>query len=187
MSRFLLFIIAFHNNDYVFSAEGKGGMPQLNPESFSSQLFWLLIFFTLLYTVISSMFIPKIKRIREDRDNTIEKLISDSKSINESIESIIKKIETDMKKEKEISNAEINKAINDNKGMLDKKISSLDEELEKKRNSILIDLDSSKNKIKNKIPEIVISLSDQIFEKILGEKKKSNLSDFKNFVRKLND
>ena len=182
MSKFLLSILVITNFNYAFCAEGKGGMPQLNPESFVSQLFWLLIFFTILYLIINSVFIPKIKKIREDRDNTVQKLISESKSINDSIEDIISKINNEMKKEKEISNAQINNAINENKEILEKKIYALDKELEKKTNSVLEDLNNSKNKIEGKIPDIVVSLSDQIFEKILGEKKKSNLGDFKKFL-----
>ena len=46
---------------------------------------------------------------------------------------IIDKINDEMAKEKENSNFQINKAINENKAILDKKISSLDEEFEKKR------------------------------------------------------
>lgn len=182
MSKFLLSILVITNFNYAFCTEGKGGMPQLNPESFISQLFWLLIFFTILYLIINSVFVPKIKKIREDRDNTVQKLISESKSINDSIENIISKINNEMKKEKEISNAQINNAINENKEILEKKISALDKELEKKTNSVLEDLNNSKNKIEGEIPEIVVSLSDQIFEKILGEKKKSNLGDFKKFL-----
>ena len=121
MSKFLLSILVITNFNYAFCAEGKGGMPQLNPESFVSQLFWLLIFFTILYLIINSVFIPKIKKIREDRDNTVQKLISESKSINDSIEDIISKINNEMKKEKEISNAQINNAINENKEILEKK------------------------------------------------------------------
>ena len=182
MSKFLLSILVITNFNYAFCAEGKGGMPQLNPESFISQLFWLLIFFTILYLIINSVFIPKIKKIREDRDNTVQKLISESKSINDSIENIISKINNEMKKEKEVSNAQINNAINENKEILEKKISALDKELEKKTNSVLEGLNNSKNKIEGEIPEIVVSLSDQIFEKILGEKKKSNSGDFKKFL-----
>ena len=92
MSKFLLSILVITNFNYAFCAEGKGGMPQLNPESFVSQLFWLLIFFTILYLIINSVFIPKIKKIREDRDNTVQKLISESKSINDSIENISESI-----------------------------------------------------------------------------------------------
>ena len=182
MSRFLLIIIFFGNFNNTFGAEGKGGMPQLNPESFSSQLFWLLIFFLFLYIVVNKIFIPKIKKVREDRNETIEKLISDSKSINESVDGIIKKINDDMNKEKENANNKINKAINENKEILEKKISALDDDLEKKRNAIQKDFDNSKTLTEKKIPEIIISLSDQIFEKILGEKKKSNLSEFKKFT-----
>ena len=174
MSKFLLNIIIFLSFGNVFSADGKGGMPQLNPESFSSQLFWLFFFFILLYTAINYLFIPKIKKVRDDRDKTLEKLISDSRSINESIETILEKIDDDMNKEKEISNNEINKALNENKKILDQKVFLLDGELEKKRNIILKDLNTSKATIEKKIPEIVISLSDQIYEKILGEKKIRN-------------
>ena len=87
-----------------------------------------------------------------------------------------------MKKEKEISNAQINNAINENKEILEKKYMHSIKNL-KKTNSVLEDLNNSKNKIEGKIPDIVVSLSDQIFEKILGEKKKSNLGDFKKFLR----
>ena len=87
-----------------------------------------------------------------------------------------------MNKEKEISNNEINKALNENKKILDQKIFLLDGELEKKRNIILKDLNTSKATIEKKIPEIVISLSDQIYEKILGEKKKSEINEFKKFM-----
>ena len=48
------------------------------------------------------------------------------------MENIIHKINGEMAKEKENSNFQINKAINENKAILDKKISSLDEEFEKK-------------------------------------------------------
>ena len=64
MSRFLLTLVILISFRSSYSAEGKGGMPQLNPESFSSQLFWLLIFFTFLFFIVNSIFIPKIKKIR---------------------------------------------------------------------------------------------------------------------------
>ena len=49
MSKFLLNIIIFLSFGNVFSADGKGGMPQLNPESFSSQLFWLFFFHSTIH------------------------------------------------------------------------------------------------------------------------------------------
>lgn len=45
----------------AFAAEeGKGGMPQLDPSSFASQLFWLVVTFVLLYFVLSRVVLPRV-------------------------------------------------------------------------------------------------------------------------------
>ena len=47
---------------YVNQAFGsEAGMPQLNPEFWASQTFWLILIFTSLYLIISKIFLPKIK------------------------------------------------------------------------------------------------------------------------------
>ena len=42
------------------SAE-SGGMPQLNPEFWISQIFWLIISFGILFIVLSKFILPKIR------------------------------------------------------------------------------------------------------------------------------
>ena len=140
-------------------------MPQLNPESFSSLLFWLFVFFLILYTIVSSIFIQNKENQRWKQRIQLENFYQIQKLINESVENAIVKINNDLKKEKEISSIEINKALNENKIILENKISSIDDELEKKRNDMLKDLDKSKKNIQNNIPKIVVSLSDQILKK----------------------
>lgn len=48
-----------------------GGMPQLNPDSFASQLFWLVITFGALYLLMSRHLIPRIKHVLDKRQNQI--------------------------------------------------------------------------------------------------------------------
>ena len=43
-----------------YSAEG-GGMPQLNPEFWISQIFWLTISFGILFVILSKFILPKIR------------------------------------------------------------------------------------------------------------------------------
>ena len=43
----------------LYAAEA--GMPQLDPEYWPSQVFWLIITFLTIYILISKIFIPKIK------------------------------------------------------------------------------------------------------------------------------
>jgi F-type H+-transporting ATPase subunit b len=51
--------------------EGSGGLPQLNPESFPSQLFWLAITFAFLYFVMSRIALPRIGTVIEERRDRI--------------------------------------------------------------------------------------------------------------------
>ena len=50
----------------------KPGLPQLDISTFASQLFWLLISFVILYTVISRVAAPKIGGVIQDRANRIK-------------------------------------------------------------------------------------------------------------------
>ena len=62
---FLITFLVINKN--VFAAEA--GMPQLNPEYWASQTFWLLIFFVVLYMTASRFFIPKIIELSEFEDD----------------------------------------------------------------------------------------------------------------------
>ena len=54
----------------AFAAE-SGGMPQLNPEFWISQIFWLTITFGILYVVLSKLILPKISANLEIRKSQI--------------------------------------------------------------------------------------------------------------------
>merc|ERR1712021_73138 len=53
------------------SAAESGGMPQLNPEFWVSQIFWLTITFGILYVVLSKLVLPKISANLEIRKSQI--------------------------------------------------------------------------------------------------------------------
>ena len=54
----------------AFAAE-SGGMPQLNPEFWISQIFWLTLTFGILYLVLSKLILPKISDNLESRKSQI--------------------------------------------------------------------------------------------------------------------
>ena len=64
----------------------EAGMPQLDPEYWLSQSFWLVVIFVTLYVLIAKFFIPKIKlsigdrrKIKDDLDeaNKLKKISED--------------------------------------------------------------------------------------------------------------
>lgn len=63
-------------------------MPQFNPLSFSSQLFWLIICFGVFYICMSKIFLPRIRKILHERNHDIDHNTSLAEEINEQVEEI---------------------------------------------------------------------------------------------------
>ena len=61
-----ILLIYFLLFSYVESAE-SGGMPQLNPEFWFSQIFWLIIAFGIMFILLSKLVLPKISENLEIR------------------------------------------------------------------------------------------------------------------------
>jgi len=84
-------LIYFFLTENINAEESKGGMPQLNPESFTSQVFWLTLLFIILFLLNHYVFIPKLQKIRKKRDDTIDEQLKEAKRINDSMNTIIEK------------------------------------------------------------------------------------------------
>ena len=77
----------------AFAAE-SGGMPQLNPEFWVSQIFWLTVTFGILYLVLSKLILPKISANLEIRKSqileNIEAAEKKEKKVNKELKSMKK-------------------------------------------------------------------------------------------------
>lgn len=52
-------------------AHGSGGLPQLEMQHWAGQMFWLLLIFAVLYILLSKVFLPRLRSIRDERSGTI--------------------------------------------------------------------------------------------------------------------
>ena len=123
----------------VFAAE-SGGMPQLNPEFWISQIFWLTLSFGILYIVLSKLILPKISENLELRKSQIQENIEAAEKQRESSESKLKEYDDIILKSKlEAKNIfkdareKALKNINSKKEILDKQI---DEEIKKQNKKL---------------------------------------------------
>ncbi|MBL0319838.1 MAG: hypothetical protein IPP74_11200 [Alphaproteobacteria bacterium] len=64
-------------------------MPQLDPSSFASQLFWLALTFSLLFVVLSVFLLPRIRGILEHRQSTIEAGLAEARAFRDLAESAL--------------------------------------------------------------------------------------------------
>ncbi len=151
----------------VFTAETVG-MPQLNPEFWISQIFWLTLTFGALYLVLSKIILPKISANLELRKAQIQENIEAAEKQRESSESKLKEYDKIVLKSKlEAKNIfkdarkKILNDINSKKETLDKQIN---EEIKKAEKEI----DVLKKSAPEKINKIAIETSTEIVKKLIG-------------------
>jgi len=151
----------------VFAAE-SGGMPQLNPEFWISQIFWLTLTFGILYIILSKLILPKISANLELRKSQIQENIEAAEKQRESSEAKIKEYDEIILKSKlEAKNIfkeareKVIKDINSKQNVLDKQI---DEEIQKAEKEIQILKDNAPAKIN----KIAIETSSELVKKLIG-------------------
>lgn len=68
-------------------------MPQLDPSSFPSQLFWLGVCFFVLYLLLSYIALPKISQVLEVREQSLEEKINTASTYREQAENLLAEYE----------------------------------------------------------------------------------------------
>ncbi len=157
----------------VFGAE-SGGMPQLNPEFWISQIFWLTITFGVLYIVLSKLILPKISLNLELRKSQIQDNIEAAEKQRENSEAKLKEFDDIITKSKlrarniyQEAREKALKEINLKREALDKQI---DEEIKKVDQEIKL----LKKSAPEKINKIAIESTSALVKELIGAEVNSS-------------
>ncbi len=164
---FQLIFFYFFFSKGVFAAE-SGGMPQLNPEFWISQIFWLTLVFGILYIVLSKLILPRISSNLELRKSQIQENIEAADKQREDSEIKLKEYDNIIAKSKLESKNLFNetrektlKAINIKRDTLEKQI---DDEIKKAE----IEISQLRKSAPQKINKIAIETSSEILKNVIG-------------------
>ena len=159
--------VYFLSLNFIQAAE-SGGMPQLDPEFWFSQIFWLVITFGILYLVLSKLILPKISDNLETRKSQVlENLELAEKQRNESEEklkefdNIILKSKIDAKN---LFNESRRKLLDD----INNKRQKLDEEIDKEVKIVESEIEQLKKKSPEKINKIAIETSADLIKQLIN-------------------
>ena len=163
---FALCVVLVLNTNQAFGAEG--GMPQLNPEFWASQIFWLILIFSSLYIIMWKIFLPKITDSIENRKSRIINDLNETQKLKENAEKKLReynKIIEDTKKEAK-------RIIEDNKKKLENDIKSkkqkFNEEIEKELMSVEKEIKSLKKSSISSINKIASEVSSEVIKQLVG-------------------
>ena len=164
----------------IFSRKSLGaeeGMPQLNPEFWLSQAFWLVLVFVILYLIIWKTILPKISDNLENRKKTISGDLEEAQNLKKLAEERYeeyKKLINDAKNE-------AGKIISENKLKLDQDLNNkkiqIQKEIDREINEVEKEIKNFKQKSLESISKISKEISSEVIKKVLNtEINESNLS-----------
>ena len=141
-------------------------MPQLNPEFFVSQLFWLVVTFTFLLIFLWRISLPRIGSVLEKREKKINDDIAAAKELQEKAETIQKVLEDKLR----IARTETAEMIKTTSINLQEKTAielvKLDKNLDKKIHDSASNIEKSKSDSLNQIHDQIHEITKLIFSKI---------------------
>ena len=159
-------VVLIFNINQAFGAEE--GMPQLNPEFWTSQIFWLILIFSSLYIIVWKIFLPKITDSIENRKSRIINDLNETQKLKENAEKKLReynKIIEDTKKEAK-------RIIEDNKKKLENDIKNkkqkFNEEIEKELMSVEKEIKSLKKLSISNINKIAAEVSSEVIKQLIG-------------------
>ena len=160
----------------VKSAE-SGGMPQLNPEFWISQIFWLILTFSTLFVILSKFILPKISKNIEFRKSQILENIEMAEKQKEESENKIKEYEAIILKSKSEARNYFNEARKKILQDIDKKKQQLENEIDEEVNNAEKEIKELKTSAPEKINKIAIETSADLIKQLIGEEvNNSNIS-----------
>ena len=164
---FQLIFFSFIFIEKVFAAE-SGGMPQLNPEFWVSQIFWLILTFGIMYLVLSKLILPKISSNLESRKSQILENIEAAEKQREDSDAKLKEYDEMISKSKleanNIFNQAREKAIKD----ISAKREVLDKQIDNEISVAEKEIATLRQNAPDKINKIAIETSSQLLQKLIG-------------------
>ena len=132
-------------------------MPQLNPEFYMSQLFWLVLTFTFLFIFLWRISLPRISTVLEKRASKINDDIRLAKQHQAEAEEIQNKIDLQLR-EARLETSELIQAANSNFQ------DHAAKELEKVDNAINLKIDETSSAIHKSKEDSLRQINDEIHE-----------------------
>jgi len=163
---------------YVNQAFGsETGMPQLNPEFWIAQAFWLILIFSILYLLIWKIFLPRITYSIENRKSRLVNDLDEVQKLKENAEKKLNEYNIIIEKSKK----EAKKIIEDSKKKLDRDIENkkqkFNDEIEKELMTAEKEIKDLKKSSISNINNIAAETSVEIIKQIINiEVNKSSVS-----------
>jgi F-type H+-transporting ATPase subunit b len=166
-----------------FGAEA--GMPQLNPEFWAAQIFWLLLIFSMLYIVIWKIFLPKITNSIENRKSKVVNDLNEAGKLKERAENKLKEYDEIIEQSKKEAKKIFQESVKELAQNIEKKKDKFNDEIEKEIEIVEKEILKLRHSSLESVSKIATETSAELIKKIINtEVNNSNVSAIVNEISK---
>ena len=141
-------------------------MPQLNPEFFVSQLFWLVVTFSFLFVFLWRVSLPRIGSVLEKRERKISEDLTAAKELQAEASKIQETIENQLKQARADASEMIKASSISLQDKAQVELNKLDKELEAKIDESAKAIEISKSELVSQIQEQVHQITKLTISKV---------------------
>ena len=178
-NKLILVVLLFANNSFIAKAdEGKGGLPQLDFNTYPSLVFWSVVSLIIGYILMKYLVTPNIKSILNNRETNIQNDLVKAKTSSQETDKIKENIINSQTELKSRSQSIVDQALYEAKKDIEKKEKDINQKLnEKVVKAEKQIMDTQKLVIKEVISnaealtaKVIQNLTDLKYDKVEGKK-----------------
>lgn len=143
-------------------------MPQFDPSTFASQIFWLAIVFTALYVLMARVALPRIAEVLEERSERIADDLERAESLKKEADAVIEQYEAALAKARGEASSVLAQAAQEIAEVSAKRQAEFSAELGRKTDEAEARIARAKDEAKSHVREIAVGVTSEITSKLIG-------------------
>jgi F-type H+-transporting ATPase subunit b len=143
-------------------------MPQFDPTTFASQVFWLAITFIALYVLMARVALPRIAEVLEERSERIADDLERAESLKKEADAVVEQYEAALAKARAEAGALIARAAQEIAETSARRQAEFAAELARKTEAAEARITRAKDEAKSHVRDIAIEVAGDISAKLIG-------------------
>ncbi len=164
--------------------EASGGLPQLDPSSFESQTFWLVVIFVALYLFFSKKSLPQISQSIEVRSERIKNDLDSAAKLKDEVEAAQASYEECLKDARAKASALFSEIENEIKLNNEKNAEKFQKRSAKKIAELEAEISKARESAMEEMSQIAAEVATEAAEKIIGVR--ADIKSAKALINSLN-
>lgn len=144
-------------------------MPQFDPSSFASQIFWLLITFTALYFLMARVALPRIAEVLEQRSERIANDLARAEDLRKEAEGVIAQYEAALAKARAEAAAVLQGTQQDIAALVAERQDAFGKDLAAKVDAAEKRINDARTEAKGQVREIAVEVAQELTARLTGQ------------------